>query len=309
MIDQPCYLFDWLVPEDIQDKAKFLDISIKFSENGNWVFRGIPRWYSLETRLERVFNNVNVLPTKRPERERQLIQEFKRRAHHYLNLLPGNDDITGWLALMQHYGAPTRLLDWTYSFFIASYFALSDADSKEKSELPSNDKSREDCYVIAIKCDDLKLEKQSAQAYESYRIGSKKIPYPVDFLCADTDHVQNGINAFLWDVMETPKKCVWSINSFRLNERQSVQQGVFLCPGDITYSFIDNLQVGNPSPENLKLFKLSTERNTRTDILRLLYRMNINHTSLFPGLSGFAESLRHKLWIPETLRPKDPQNL
>jgi hypothetical protein len=28
---------------------------------------------------------------------------------------PDQDDWLEWIALMQHYGAPTRFLDWTYS--------------------------------------------------------------------------------------------------------------------------------------------------------------------------------------------------
>jgi FRG domain len=33
------------------------------------------------------------------------------------------DDLT-WLALMQHYAIPTRLLDFTYSPFVGLYFAI-----------------------------------------------------------------------------------------------------------------------------------------------------------------------------------------
>jgi hypothetical protein len=45
--------------------------------------------------------------------------------------------------------------------------------------------------------------------------------------------------------------------------------------------------------------------NFRLDILQRLYRMNMNRATLFPGLVGFAESLRTLLAFPKILRP-DP---
>jgi len=56
------------------------------------------------------------------------IRYFKQQAHLFLSpqLIPKDNDIGAWLALMQQYSAPTRMLDWTTSFYIALYFVVND---------------------------------------------------------------------------------------------------------------------------------------------------------------------------------------
>ena len=39
---------------------------------------------------------------------------------------PGGNDYFGWLFLAQHYGVPTRLLDWSENPLVAAYFAVLD---------------------------------------------------------------------------------------------------------------------------------------------------------------------------------------
>jgi hypothetical protein len=88
----------------------------------HWVFRGHAdsRW-SLSSSLERA------APEFRLDicgAENFLLSRFKSRAHLLMSNFPADDDDLEWLALMQHHGCPTRLLDVTASPYIALYFAL-----------------------------------------------------------------------------------------------------------------------------------------------------------------------------------------
>jgi hypothetical protein len=65
------------------------------------------------------------------EGERQLALRFQIGAVGRSPTYPAGEDLGSWLVLMQHYGLPTRLLDWSRSLLVATYFAVAHEPIKE----------------------------------------------------------------------------------------------------------------------------------------------------------------------------------
>jgi FRG domain len=257
------------------EKPVFRGYHATFSKDDN----GVPVMDPSEvflTGLERVSRAIDGGLTRAAQREIAITREFLRRARHYLPSLPEPEHYLEWLALMQHHGAPTRLLDWTYSPYVAVHFALAHASRYTGAWPAVWMVDSEWCIKASVAA--------SLAAYET--LGSV-----VDTLSQREFSYEREKMAARELVSGKLPPSVWPVNPFRLNERLTIQKGIFLAPGDVSKSFSDNLAAlpGHDSEANVTCFTIPPSEID--DISRDLYEANITDTTLFPGLDGFAKSL------------------
>jgi hypothetical protein len=258
-----------------------------------WVFRGQSNArYGLSSTLERAAKRAGVKLEFLRTYETNILQQFQRRAHHYIPALPPPTATLEWLALLQHHGAPTRLLDFTHSFYIAAFFAC--------------EFTTDDAAVWAVNAPSLTgvLAKKAGIDSIDPLMAALQFEGSAVALC------EQAIGS------DAPEALAVPVKPWTLNQRLSLQQGLFLCPLDVTRSFEQNLAAtlserpdAFRKPPRVSIGERSTHARVHSTlskyqvvkfvipkdrVLRVqtdLDRMNISATTLFPGLDGYARSL------------------
>jgi hypothetical protein len=205
--------------------------------------------------------------TKALEVEADLKQRFKTRAHHFLDerLLPTGfatllttDASLQWWTLMQHYGAPTRLLDWTHSPLVALYFATRDCRNRDGAVWS--------------------LHRGRFMAAARDRFGEE----PGD----DRSHWRS----------DAPPARVLSFDSQRPTERMTAQQGAFTVSQDILLDHATGIEqvvdeITKDSDKFVIRRKYVIPAAAKQSILRQLHHMNVTAAALFPGIDGLGVEL------------------
>jgi hypothetical protein len=163
-----------------------------------------------------------------------------------------------WWALGQHHGLRTPLLDWTKSPFVAAYFAF----EKNKDD---NTRKR---VVWALS--QLTIERRSREIAKAHS-GSDRAPI-VEFFTPLSDE----------------------------NARLVNQRGLFSrTPDNVTIEewMESNFPDGDKLADRMVAIRITMPSSNRSEALKSLNRMNINHLTLFPDLFGASAFCNTELEI------------
>lgn len=235
----------------------------------DWIYRGqkSAAW-PLRSSFERLCDRWKIAPSRRLKTESHLRREFARTYHLYGQHIPKRHAQIEWMSLMQHHGTPTRLLDFTYSIYIAAYFALEDAEDK--------------CAVWAV--DGVWVINQSVAQY--CKIGKSEAAI---FKEPTSEKHEKVASKLLFDGQSA--MAAVQLSPFQMNERLRTQRGTFLAPGDVSVSFENNIQSLPDYRLRNYIVKIVISKKLRKTAIIQLNEMNISRASLFPGLDGYAQSL------------------
>jgi hypothetical protein len=243
----------------------FLQLVIR-APYSNWAFRGErdERW-PLYSSLSRYLMNFGVDKAAWPEQEARILRVFKRKAHQFLAQPPEPDDDFQWLALMQHHGAPTRLIDFTWSPYVAAFFAL--------------ERTLNDGVVWAMNPAGV----DSSRAEKPQRMDPR---------------VKGNLNRYY---RKGTHRFIWMGEPHTMNRRLIAQSGTFAVPGVLDVPVEEILS--DRDQENI-LAKIVLTNAVREVGMRELYRMNITYATLFPDLEGLARSLGYELEFHWAYNPR-----
>jgi hypothetical protein len=203
--------------------------------------------------------------------EQEMLAQFRSRSRPLLSHQLGS----AWefLFVMQHYGVPTRLLDWSENALLALYFALSGASAKDFTS---------DAAVWVL--DPAIWNVHTFPGMTS----------PGGALHADDDSLHNYAPERELDNMALNAAAMYALYN---NPRITAQRGVFTVFGREKLSMEQLLENNGELPKKT-LTRLLLPASSLADMNTQVRTLGFRESMIYPDLEGLAKEIRTEQGLP-----------
>jgi hypothetical protein len=201
--------------------------------------------------------------------EVEMAQGFRQYAPNYLPFAElqhlGNGP-SFWM-LMQHYGTPTRLVDWTTSVWMAAYFAAKDEPAKDG--------------IIWV------FNRTALSLYAHEKYGNET---------QDVTKIDPGTGL---PIMIGKRYEPWVCPLWQFGHRiprMIAQRGCFTVAGQYGVDHIEGIDKLLPDSKGGELKRaIRIDRAVKPGLLRTLHQMGIDGCTMFPGIDGVGRMLAERI--------------
>ena len=208
-------------------------------------------------------------------KEKDILQSFIHEASNYIQL--STTDYSRWAEYAQHYGVPTRFLDWSRNPLVALYFACRDQKEKDGKVWLLHARNYDRAYpekTAAI------MDISRREILDKLIQGEQCCDYPMLYTPFYVDPRTSAQSSYFM---------VWGAKESRFEEMFSDEKYHMCLPKKDS-----NVRSYGQHEQEALLFSFLIYADRKQPLLRELDMVGINEKTLFPGLDGIGRYVERK---------------